>query len=291
MATRLLTDFDHGVRYYEANGPDPGATSTVVLVHGMGSSLDFWVAVIPQLHGARQVLAFDTPGFGLSQPPKRGFTLRDVANASESFFERRQVSQATVVGHSLGALLAIQIAANRPDLVTKLVLVDPVLMTVESILTTPLGIIRNPKTAFALAVQFAGVLMPPALATRILSTPILSSLAKPWIFSNPAAVDRKILTEALRYTGPSAASNVVRIIPAASKVRLVELMHQVTIPVEIVRGRDDQLCPDSDLRWCRRLLNVVTITDIEGSSHFPMIERPMALARVLNQAIRRPIPD
>ena len=105
------------------------AVVTHVLLHGIGSGSANW---LPQLEAAGgnpsvRVLAWEAPGYGASAPvsPERP-DAGDYAQRLWAWLDAMQVSQpVTLVGHSLGALMAARAARQRPEQIAKLVLLAP----------------------------------------------------------------------------------------------------------------------------------------------------------------------
>src|SRR5690242_15324534 len=118
----LTVDLDGPVHYASYGGTgDP-----LVLIHGLGGSHLNWMAVGDRLAIRHRVFAPDLLGFGLT-PMRLGqrATLESNQALLEGFLERVVEGPATLVGNSMGGRLALQVAAHRPDLVRRLVLVDP----------------------------------------------------------------------------------------------------------------------------------------------------------------------
>lgn len=100
-----------------------GTGSPVVLLHSMASSLRSWAKVIEPLAQKHAVYAVDTMGQGDSDKPRRNYSIEDYASSVVEFMKAKGITKATVIGNSVGALFAIQIAAANPEMVDKLVLV------------------------------------------------------------------------------------------------------------------------------------------------------------------------
>lgn len=103
-----------------------GEGEPLVLIHGLATTRAIWMLVTPALSRRRRVVTLDVPGFGESEPAGPGFELEAVADRIARRLAARGVSGPfDLVGHSLGAGLALTLAARRPHAVRKLVLAAP----------------------------------------------------------------------------------------------------------------------------------------------------------------------
>lgn len=101
-----------------------GRRPPVVLLHGWGASLDAVASIQQALTAEHRVLAFDLPGFGQSDPPPAAWASADYAALLERALDRLGLDRVHLIGHSRGGAIAIVLAASRPSLVERLVLVD-----------------------------------------------------------------------------------------------------------------------------------------------------------------------
>jgi pimeloyl-ACP methyl ester carboxylesterase len=101
-------------------GPPDGRP--IVLLHGLGGSRSNWAFVAPELARTRRVLVVDLPGHGRSSPLPAAPGLGPYADRVARLLEEEGHAPADVVGHSLGGLVGIRLAARRPELVRSLVL-------------------------------------------------------------------------------------------------------------------------------------------------------------------------
>ena len=110
---------------YEETGSGERA---VVFLHGWRSNKEVWNGVAKRLQDSRierlKMYALDLPGFGSSPAPKQPWTVGDYAYNVQKFLEKQELKHVIVVGHSFGGRVGIKLAANYPELVSKLVLVD-----------------------------------------------------------------------------------------------------------------------------------------------------------------------
>lgn len=128
FATRRATVSGHRLSYLQ--GPDNGPP--LVLVHGQASASEDAMKVLVELAADHQVFAVDVPGHGHSDrlPPEH-YTAVFVGDLLAEFVDRVTDGPALVSGHSSGGLLALHVAATRPELVAGLLLEDPPLFSSE----------------------------------------------------------------------------------------------------------------------------------------------------------------
>lgn len=100
-----------------------GSGPPVALLHPLGTSTWAWHRVMEPLGQHFTCYAFDMLGHGLSEKPKREFSMPDFGLTLNQAMEALNIPRAHVVGNSVGALVAIELAASYPNRVDKLVLV------------------------------------------------------------------------------------------------------------------------------------------------------------------------
>lgn len=94
------------------------------MVHGLASTSHIWDLTAPLLVEVARVVAFDLRGHGQSDKPDASYTFETIADDVTSALGELQMERPVIVGHSYGAMLALWMAANRPDLVSGIVMVD-----------------------------------------------------------------------------------------------------------------------------------------------------------------------
>lgn len=100
-----------------------GSGYPLVMLHPLGTSVWVWHAVIDSLSKHYTCYAFDMLGHGESDKPSRHFNIPDYASSLDHACQVLNIHRAHIVGNSVGAVLATEIAASFPDRVDKLVLV------------------------------------------------------------------------------------------------------------------------------------------------------------------------
>jgi 3-oxoadipate enol-lactonase len=102
-----------------------GEGPPVLLLHPLGVDRSFWDGVVPTLSGS-EVLTYDFPGHGDTPAPEQPYGIAELAVQARQLLTDAGVGPVDVVGVSLGGLVALQLAADTPDLVRRLVVVDAV---------------------------------------------------------------------------------------------------------------------------------------------------------------------
>lgn len=118
-----------------------GKGPAVVLLHGYGETGDMWVPLAVDLARDHTVIVPDLRGLGLSSKPAGGFDKKTQAGDVSGVLQAFGVQQADVVAHDIGNMVAFQFAAQHPEQVRRLVLIDAPVPGVgpwEEILKNPL---------------------------------------------------------------------------------------------------------------------------------------------------------
>lgn len=103
---------------------DVGEGPAVVLLHGYASSLETWDLVVPELKQRHRVIALDLKGFGWTDRPPGDYSPAAQARLVLALLDARGVERAAVVAHSFGAAVALAMALQAPERVTRLALYD-----------------------------------------------------------------------------------------------------------------------------------------------------------------------
>lgn len=110
---------------YDVRWREAGDGPALVLVHGLGLSADFWGKNGPPLAAAGfRVLAPDLPGFGKTDGPPY-LTVPQQAEWLAAWADAIELGPAAYVGHSVSCQVSLELAAERPERVTALVLAAP----------------------------------------------------------------------------------------------------------------------------------------------------------------------
>ncbi|HEX5253185.1 MAG TPA: alpha/beta fold hydrolase [Mycobacterium sp.] len=101
-----------------------GSGPVVLLIHGLGGTRRTWKHLIPGLARTHTVIAPDLPGHGLSDPPAADYSLGTHACAMRDLLLTLGHPRASIVGHSLGGGVALQLAYQFPERIERVVLIS-----------------------------------------------------------------------------------------------------------------------------------------------------------------------
>jgi pimeloyl-ACP methyl ester carboxylesterase len=245
---------------------DVGDGPAVVLVHGFASSLETWVAVIPELKKSHRVLALDLKGFGWTDRPQGDYSPAAQARIIQALMDARGVKKAAVVAHSWGASVALALALQAPERVSRLALYDA--WVYESQIPTFFHFARAPALGEVLFGLFYGERSDERIGL--------------------AFYDQKFVTEtlveevekSLQRPGTRAAA-----LAAVRGQRFFEIeanYAQVKVPVLLLWGREDLTTPVSIGERLQRQLPSSKLVVYPRCGHFPMLEAPAESTRELS---------
>lgn len=114
-----------GMRLH-VRGSGPENASTVIFLHGLGSSLHTWEPWAKLLSAQFRVVRYDLPGFGLTgSDPTGDYTDARGMRVLTALMDKLAIEKASLIGNSIGGRLAWNFAAQYPERVAKLVLIAP----------------------------------------------------------------------------------------------------------------------------------------------------------------------
>ena len=108
--------------HYADEGPRDGAP--VLLANSLGTDFRVWDAMLPHLPAGLRIIRYDKRGHGLSEAPEAPYAMQDLVGDAAALLDHLGVKGAVVVGLSIGGIIAQGLAAERPDLVKAMVLMD-----------------------------------------------------------------------------------------------------------------------------------------------------------------------
>ncbi|MEM2855824.1 MAG: alpha/beta hydrolase [Candidatus Nitrosocaldaceae archaeon] len=108
------------IRYYEK-----GDGKNILLIHGLGGSIDSWIHNREILSKHFHVVACDLLGFGLSDKPKIRYSISMFVKFVKEFLAKLSIEDVSIIGSSLGGQIATAFALKYPSMVYELILISP----------------------------------------------------------------------------------------------------------------------------------------------------------------------
>jgi len=270
-------ELDGPVHYAEWEGPDDGPT--FVLVHGLGGSHANWLSVAPGLARRGRVLAPDLAGFGRTPQAGRRSTIGANRRLLHRFIESTTASPAILVGNSMGGAISAIEAADEPEAVAGLVLVDAAIPRALNSATDPV-----------VAAVFATYLVP-GVGERFMRTRAKSLGPEKLVREtmrlccvdpgrvDPAVIDAHVAIARERTRMPwankaflEAARSLLRRL--ARRERFLATLHRISCPTLMLQGDKDRLVPVAAARDVAEMRPDWTLHVFEDIGHVPQLEDP-----------------
>jgi pimeloyl-ACP methyl ester carboxylesterase len=238
----------------------PSEAPPCILLHGLGDSYFSWLPVLAAISRHRHVVAFSQRGHGRSACPSGSFRAADFAADVACVLDSLGHSRAHVVGHSLGAWVALHLAARRPDRVSALSLIGAFACFA-----------RNPAVT-ALADEIAR-----------LDDPVDAAFVRAFQQSASApGLPHLFFDEVLAESAAVSAHAWKACIAALRTEDLPADLSSVSAPTRLVWGDRDPFVPRSDQAALLDRLADARLTVIEGAGHSPHWEDPGAIASIID---------
>jgi pyruvate dehydrogenase E2 component (dihydrolipoamide acetyltransferase) len=201
-----------------------GAGAPLVLIHGFGADLNNWMFNQTALAEDHIVYAVDLPGHGGSTKEVGAGEVAAMSAALADFFDAVVLERAHLVGHSLGAAVALELALTRPERVASLTLIACAALGPEINKEFIDGFIKAGR--------------------RKQLKPVLEMLVH-----DPALIGREMIDDVLKYKRLDGAQAALQRIAAAcfpggrQALNLADGLPRLKVPAQVIWGREDQIIP------------------------------------------------
>jgi len=221
--------------HYEVAGEGPA----VVLIHGLSGSGRWWAYNVPVLAQQYQVYNVDLVGFGRSRGQR--LVLREAAGWFKEWLNTVGITEAHLVGHSMGGYIAMEVAVTWPALVRRLVLVDALVLPIGP------GLLR-PALGLARAVRYLNLSFLPVLVGDLLRA------------------------------GPR---TMLRVTQEVLSADLSDRLGALQAKTMVIWGEKDTLLdPELGRKLAERLARACFVC-VDGAGHNPMWDRPQRFNQLL----------
>jgi non-heme chloroperoxidase len=272
-----FVDMDDGGRIHVV---ERGQGQPLVLLHGIMLSSALWVHQLRELADRHRVIAVDLRGHGQSLPGSDGSGIERLSSDLASVLDALGVEDAVVVGHSMGGMVALQMAVDMPIDVRRRRLAGIVLTstTAGPFATLPgwAGVVRTtgPVTARALLV-----------GERWGAKALPSRDLRWWLvrlgFGADAPAAQVRFVEAMHRGTPS--RTLADLIPSLATFDLSARLGSLDLPVLVVVGSHDKLTAPRLARRMAAALPEATLVELPRCGHMPMLERRHEFSHLVDE--------
>lgn len=244
-----------GLTHYESLGRG----KPLLLLHGWVGSWRYWANTMDSFSAHYRTYALDFWGYGDSTTTRSNLNLSDYVAQVEAFMDEMGIGRTPLIGHALGAVVAVQLAGRHPDRITKLVLVNPPI--VGECLTGAIKSMLNP------------------MGDR-LPIPLLSGgggdssswLSRTWKVEHP-----EITREATRLNKELLAENMRTLIDLDLRPQLSSL----SMPTLVIFGRKDRVVTPNQSNNVPNSNGMTRAIIMDDSYHFPMLDEANKFNRLV----------
>jgi pimeloyl-ACP methyl ester carboxylesterase len=251
-----------------------GAGPNLVLLHTLRTQLDIFHRIIPELAKRFTVYACDYPGHGWSDIAEASYAPEDFYKWAAAFLDKLDVRQATVVGVSIGATIALVLAARQSPRVARVVAVNPYDYW-------PAGGVRQSSLTARLVLTFADVPVLGATIMRLRNRLVLDrifagGLASPNMLPDALAKEfYEVGNRPGHYRGFLSLLTHERLWPNARKE-----YPDIKVPVLLVYGEQDW-APPRERERTRSLVPGAVMETVHNGNHFLPIDRAEDLQHLI----------
>ncbi len=287
------TGLDDRSRWIDLGGPvhyldfgGPANAPTIVCVHGLGGSAVNWSAIAPALTDRFRLLAPDLAGHGLTQSMGRETTVTANRALLHRFIESVPGAPVILMGNSMGGMISLIQAANAPDAVAGLILLDPALPVVltrpDPLVTAMFAAYATPGLGWVL-MAYRRSLSPEAAVAMTLSLCCVDTGRVP---ADVVAQHVAIARHRLQFADATrdflaAARSVTATTGYVRGLTYRRGIRTITAPVLLVHGERDRLVPVAVARAAAQANPSWSLKVLPDIGHVPQLEAPQDTARAV----------
>jgi len=225
---------------------------TLVILHGWGSSLKFWIPIAKQLDPDLRIILLDLPSFGSTAPLPNNPNIPEYTLFVNAFTKKLKLSRFTLCGHSFGGQVTLDYALKFPSDLKSIILISP-------------AVVRERSKSAKFKILLAKVLRPLFSILPKHSFERFLGWYTPRDYSNSTEYQRRVLQKIVVYD-------------------LKPFLNQVKAPVDIIWGSEDFVIPYMG-KYLAENIPDSHLHVIYGANHLIYLTHPKQLIENLNQII------
>jgi len=210
----------------------------LVLVHGIGVSMRYFMAFAHELAKTSDVYVLDLPGFGATPRPQSAETIESYAGMVKEFIQQQKLQRPVLIGHSMGCQIVIEVLRTDPGCADASILIGPVVNSKE-------------RTGLRQALRL---------------------LQDTW-FERPRT-NWFVLSDYIR----CGVRWYLKVLPSMLAYETEKHIRGVSTPLLLLRGENDTVAPMQWLKLLQTEASRAELREIERSGHGVMCNHPVKTA-------------
>jgi 4,5:9,10-diseco-3-hydroxy-5,9,17-trioxoandrosta-1(10),2-diene-4-oate hydrolase len=250
---------------YRIRFQEKGEGFPLLLMHGLGASLEWWQYNVNSLSRKYRVITLDFLGFGYSSRQINEYSLSYASKFLISFLDTLEIDKAFLLGNSMGGLISLSVALEYPERIEKLVLVDNA------------GFGRELSFILRLGSLFPVGELALALRNKFTVNMLLSQL-----FYDPQKLPPDLVDCVLRiFNLPYSSKALLRTLRCGVDLQglkrdvwkpLQEKISVLICPTLIIWGVQDKITPVNQAYRGQKLIEQAALYIFEKCGHMPQVE-------------------
>lgn len=250
--------------YYEQHGKG----DDLVLISGLSADHNTWEYVLPILTPYYRVTIFDNRGVGQTDAPNEAYSIEQMADDTAALMDALSIEKAHVAGHSMGGMIAEQLAVHHPDKVNKLMVVCSR---------------AAPYSRNILWSRLNKQLQKARVPAESLMTAIAITCYSARFLEKQENIDW-VIQRALNHSHPQSLIGARRQSQACADYDALESLKSIQQDTLVIAGDDDILTPLSCSKDIVTHIHKAKLAILPGG-HVMQLENPKGLAKMLHEFI------
>jgi menaquinone-9 beta-reductase len=270
--TRALVS---GVSTPVCSAGDSDSPEAVVLVHGNPGSRRDWDDLLVRAGSFARAVAFDMPGFGQADKPESfDYTVDGYARFLGSMLDQLHIERAHLVLHDFGGPWGLQWAADNPDRLASVVLINT-------------GVLPDYRWHY-----LARIWRTPVAGEVFQATTTRSGLRMALRHGNPRGLPRAFVDRMYDDMDPGTSRAILRLYrstddPSAVGHRQAEVLAPLDRPALVIWGAHDPYLPVALAERQREAFPSAEVEILDDSGHWPFADNPEAVGRLVEPFLRQ----
>lgn len=247
---------------------------TLVFIHGFASSQKAWQWITPAFEATHTLILLDLVGSGESDmeayDEQRYQSLKSHVEDISEVLSTLDVEEATVIGHSLGGMIALMLANHRPDLVKQVVLIGASPRYIND-LPDYYGGFNQEDVDTILEMMEVNYVGWASYLSSIVVPPAVSESSMKYVESSFLASDHKVTYQLLQMT-------------LMGDYRAI--LKEVTVDTLILQCSDDSFVPIEVAEYMDNEIKNSSLHILSSKGHYPQLSNPAETADVIKRSLR-----